>query len=120
MKFEQIYDDIRRMRKRWYSNKFFRRFSSDDSHLMIHSVYILQPPETEKHRSVGTIKHATFYQAWKEYDIRDGSNVCIYGTYRQISNISRTKSQYWNVSRLVLQLSLPNPLKPGVKSIMKM
>ena len=35
--------------------------------------------------------------------------------YRQISNISRTKSQHLNVSSLVLQLSLPNPLKPGVK-----
>ena len=39
--------------------------------------------------------------------------------YRQISNISRTKSQNLNVSRIVLQLSLPNPLKPGVKSRMK-
>ena len=35
--------------------------------------------------------------------------------YRQISNISRTKSDYLNVSRFILQLSLPNPLKPGVK-----
>ena len=35
--------------------------------------------------------------------------------YRQICNISRTKSQNFNVSRLVLQLSLANPLKPGVK-----
>ena len=40
--------------------------------------------------------------------------------YRQTSNISRTKSQTLNVSCLVLQLSLPNPLKPGVKSRMKM
>ena len=40
--------------------------------------------------------------------------------YRQTSNISRTKSQNLNVSRLVLQLSLPNPLKPGIKSRMKM
>ena len=40
--------------------------------------------------------------------------------YRQISNISRTKSQNLNVSRLVLQLPLPNPVKPGVKSRMKM
>ena len=35
-------------------------------------------------------------------------------------NISRTKAQKLNDSRLVLQLSLPNPLKPGVKSRMKM
>ena len=33
----------------------------------------------------------------------------------QTSNISHTKSQKLNVSCLVLQLSLPNPLKPGVK-----
>ena len=40
--------------------------------------------------------------------------------YRKVSNIRRTKSQYLNDSRLVLQLSLPNPYKPGVKSRMKM
>ena len=39
--------------------------------------------------------------------------------YRQTSNIRRTKSQNLNVSLLVSQLSLPNPLKPGVKSRMK-
>ena len=36
-------------------------------------------------------------------------------TYRQISNIRRSKSQVLNDSRLVLPLSLLNPLKPGVK-----
>ena len=41
-------------------------------------------------------------------------------SYRKISNIRHTKSQNLNVSRLVLQLSLPNPMKPGVKSRMKM
>ena len=41
-------------------------------------------------------------------------------TYRKISNIRRTKSQNLNDSHLVLQLSLPNPIKPGVKSRMKM
>ena len=41
-------------------------------------------------------------------------------TYRQVSNISRTKSQHLKDSRTVLQLSLPNPLKPDVKSRMKM
>ena len=39
---------------------------------------------------------------------------------RHASSSSRTKSQNVNVSRLVLQLSLPNPQKPGVKSRMKM
>ena len=32
------------------------------------------------------------------------------GTYRQFSNIKGTESQNINVYRLVLQLSLPNPL----------
>ena len=41
-------------------------------------------------------------------------------TYRKISNIRRINSPNLNVSRLVLQLSLPNPLKPGVKSRMTM
>ena len=41
-------------------------------------------------------------------------------SYHQFSNISRTQSQNTKVSRLVLQLSLPNPLKPGVKLRMKM
>ena len=40
--------------------------------------------------------------------------------YRQTSNKSRIKSQNWNVSRFVLQLSLPNQLKPDATSRMKM
>ena len=40
--------------------------------------------------------------------------------YRKVSNIRRTKSQNWNDSHLVLKLSVPNPLKPGIKSRMKM
>ena len=35
--------------------------------------------------------------------------------YRKTSSISRTKSPNLNVSRLVLWLSSPNPLKPGAK-----
>ena len=44
----------------------------------------------------------------------------IYYAYRQISNIRRTKSQTLNVSCLVLLLSLSNPLKPDIKSTIKM
>ena len=40
--------------------------------------------------------------------------------YRQFSNISGTQSQNINVSRLVLPLSLPNPLQLGVKLRVKM
>ena len=42
------------------------------------------------------------------------------GNYRKISNISRTKFQNLNDSCLVLQLSPPNTLMPGVKLRMKM
>ena len=40
--------------------------------------------------------------------------------YRKVSNTRRAKSQNIIASRLILQLSLPNPLKPGVKLRMKM
>ena len=43
-----------------------------------------------------------------------------YFIYRKISNIICIKYPNLNVSRLVLQLSLPNPMKPCVKSRMKM
>ena len=48
------------------------------------------------------------------------SHINYWCNYRQISNIRRTKSQNLNVSRLVLQLSLPNLLKPCIKLRMKM
>ena len=44
----------------------------------------------------------------------------IHWKYRKISNIRRTKSPNLNVSRLALQLSLLNSMKPCVKSRMKM
>ena len=37
----------------------------------------------------------------------------------KIPNTSHTKFQNLNDSRLILELSLPNPLKPGVKLRMK-
>ena len=40
--------------------------------------------------------------------------------YRKVSNIRRTKCQNLKDSRLILQLSVPNPLKRSVKSVMKM
>ena len=40
--------------------------------------------------------------------------------YRKISNIRCTKSRNLNDSHLVLKSFLLNPLKPGVKSRMKM
>ena len=43
----------------------------------------------------------------------------IFIVYYQTSNIRHTISPNLNVSGIILQLSLPNPLKPGVKSRMK-
>ena len=43
-----------------------------------------------------------------------------YYYYRKVSNIRRTKSQQLKYSRTVLGLSLPNPLKPDIKSRTKM
>ena len=42
------------------------------------------------------------------------------GIYRNTPNIRRTKSQNLNVCRLILQLSLSNPLKLDAKSRIKM
>ena len=39
--------------------------------------------------------------------------------YRKISNISRTQNQNLNDFRLIMQFPLPNALKPGFKSRMK-
>ena len=49
-----------------------------------------------------------------------GSKFQVRATYHQISDIIQTKSQNFRVSRLHLQMYLPNPLKPGFKSRMKM
>ena len=56
---------------------------------------------------------------WNEISARIGEQIQQM-KYCKISNIWCTKSQNLNDSRLVLQLPLPNPLKPGVKSRMKM
>ena len=47
-------------------------------------------------------------------------DVVITLNYRKISDIRRNKPQNLNDSHLVLQLSLPNLMKPGVKTRMKM
>ena len=53
-------------------------------------------------------------------NLSDTGNRIFHSNYRKISNIGHTKSLNLNVSHLVLQLSFPNPMKPGVKSRMKM
>ena len=49
-----------------------------------------------------------------------GGGVQFISIYRKVSNTRRTKSQNLIASILILSLSLPNPLKPGVKLRMKM
>ena len=50
-----------------------------------------------------------------------GASMCynVQIIYRKVSNISRTKFQNLSDSRPVLQLSVPNLLKPCIKSRMK-
>ena len=54
------------------------------------------------------------------YDTMNRTNLYVYVIwcyiYHQTSSIRCTKSQHFNVFCLVMQLSLPNPLKAGVKS----
>ena len=52
---------------------------------------------------------------WQDTLDMDVSHYWYIYTYRQASNTSGTKSLNLNISRVVLQLSLPNPLKPGFK-----
>ena len=71
--------------------------------------------------------HTSLWIINRPYDLYDCPTVrevTLYNmgesTYRQVSDIRRTKSQHLKDSRAVLRLSLPNPLKPDVKSRMKM
>ena len=71
-----------------------------------------------------TVESALIRDAmWRQFTVRllqNADRLFPSRTYRNISNIRRTKSPNLNVSRLVLQLFLPNPMKPCVKSRMKM
>ena len=87
--------------------------------------YDIVPVPSEKAWSLHVNTSHQFTESFDMTTTKQTKNISIfYGiywqTYRKISNIRRTKSQTLNVSRLVLQLSLPNPMKPGVKSKMKM
>ena len=66
------------------------------------------------------MSYYTFYQGQKYNSRHWWSRRIKFQSYRKISYIRRIKSQNSNDSRLVLQLSLPNSLKPCVKSRMKM
>ena len=60
--------------------------------------------------TIGVLGRRRHRQSWG----RDNNEM-----YRKTYNIRRTKSHNLDVSRLILQLSLPNPLRPGVKSRMR-
>ena len=61
-----------------------------------------------------------YHCCWWPGDVRRLASTTMPLTYRKVSNTRRTKYQNLNDSRLILQLSVPSPLKPSVKSIMKM
>ena len=71
--------------------------------------------ESGQHRFMLLLAAQLFYSL--SFTRSDGRSM---DKYCKISNIRRTKSPNLNVSRLVVQLSLPNPMKPGVKLRMKM
>ena len=64
--------------------------------------------------------HRTMHGSMQRYVCYDAQLLCYkIKKYRNILNIRRTESPNSNVSRLALQLSSSNPIKPGVKSRMK-
>ena len=73
----------------------------------------------------GILASAKYLKSGKNLTLNDEMNT-FSGTfsgnfgYRRSFDIRHNKSQDFDVSHLVFQLSLPNPLKPGVKSRMKM
>ena len=60
-----------------------------------------------------------FFISWCPFHYQNCNQISNF-TYCQTSKIRCTESQNLNVSRLVLHSTLPNPLKPDVKSRMKM
>ena len=91
------------------------------SALLVITKQLLNPVSSENNdlhqpRNI-TLIHTLHYWINHEYHLIT-SSVCT--TYRKISNIRRTKSQNLNDFHFVLKSSLPNLLKPGVKSRMKM
>ena len=63
----------------------------------------------------GLLLHYKANSKSSHHEITSYSNPYLICIYRKISNIRCTKFQNLNDSRLVLHLSLPNLLTPGVK-----
>ena len=62
---------------------------------------------------------SNWYESKVQFDVYRQGDAQL-DMYRKISNIRHTHNQNLNDSRLIMQLPLPHPLKPGVKSRMKM
>ena len=93
--------------------------------------WCLQRAPWENHYwGAGSMHTSGTHQTCRPKDYRIGIFLCWHSwntniqllieNYRHFPNIRRNKFQTLNVSCLVLQLSLPNPLKPGVKPGIKM
>ena len=68
----------------------------------------------------GRLCYTRWYRFYFDLHYHSAIDILPMIKYHKVSNIRRTKSQNWNDSHIVLKSSLPNPLKPGVKSRMKM
>ena len=77
-----------------------------------------ESPQRDCHRIESLWSPCELYLRRRKHEVTFWN--AMFSSYRKISNISRTESSTLTVSRLVLQLSFPNPMKPGVKSRMKM
>ena len=122
MEFAHVYFSQLFMAKTWimkWSNKL-SEVSTDICPLMSTILKAANPPPSvvswSQESRFDFEKYGQIKQTW----FWISSGLMKEGIYRKISTIRRTKSSNLIVSRLVLQLSLLNPLKPGVKSIMKM
>ena len=89
-----------------YANKRYR-YSS----ILIHTM-IVAPISDHISSIILQMVKKVFYSCHDTY--------FVLSYYRKVSNIRRTEFQNINDSRPVLQLSLPNLLKPCIKSRMKM
>ena len=99
--------------------KLFPR-SLQISTLYLYSMYFVQKPQETLQSTTYYLSSQYLHQMHHKWVINCSDYVRNTYIYRQVSNISRTKSQHLEDSRTVLRLSLRNPLKPDVKSRMEM
>ena len=106
--------------------KFNLKYSFSHFHVISSTNCCIKPSITNWHmKTVSSLKSALSQclsllmasRHWTSMRTVINNYRCV---YHETSNIRHTKSQNFNVSHLVWQLFLPNPLKPGVKSRMKM